>query len=1120
MIDNNEGKVIIDMERSMWINASAGSGKTTLLIKRLIALLINKRKNIICITFTRAAAAEMQNRLNNILSKLPLMQDSEITNFCQEYLEYSSLKSYKRNYSHKDDYKECYKSGHTKLNQEGSFNGPDFNYIRDLFYNADELVKISTIHSFCLSSLQELNPDLNALLLEESGDINLFTDLIDEFLNEEYIFANNLSELLTENSLKEIFQQFLLRYNIDNIDKLNIRRLSNNNNNNINSNSNNNVSNVSSSIRNIKNSDNGSFVTSKSSNIAQENERIIEQLNKFNLNYSAAFNQDVGYRTILLLGYFNKLVAEYRRRRPNKITYNALIDSIIALINTDSGLLYQLSQKIDHILLDEAQDTNLKQWFLIAKLLEEFFIHEKAKGVQAKTIFIVGDSKQSIYSFQGASPLIFEGFYSLIKAQDIRNDQLLKIEINTSYRASAPILELVDHIFNCNNLQITEAGPLKHNIFRKEDLGYTEIWPFIKNFKKAEEREVEGEPRLLAAQQIAAKIKEWIINKRLLPAKSRLVRASDCAILVAHRSSFISHLQLELQKHNIPINFIGKIKIADSEILSLLLIIGKFIIAPYDELNLIKLLKAPIFNITDGEIFNIKTKDLETNLWSHIENIENIEKKEKAKNIEKYIKEATNFHAILEKPKSEENKELSNNRIFYAAKILAQWLRVFGSPFNIYTKIITKEVSKRLELYYGTQCAFYLEIFLDNAFKYASMPSFIERISAEDAQLEINSGNNEGVTISTVHGAKGQQFPIVFLSDSNYIPQQKDILLYNEDNLPFWYKNENIEYFEKIKASRKKEIYEEYLRLLYVGLTRAEEEIYILAWGNNIRKNSWYELCLNAFEEIGRPADIEGSYFYTNYNSDNNYHNYYNYHNYKDDCHNSFNSFTSPKLADSILAKVSLELRAESAFQNIKNSKNADDYNLNNKLKEKEESPGPLKEAISSIILSDVIHYDIKNYQGILAHKILQYIFAVEAYDRVEWLENFLANFGLELTLKESENIKSKILEFLNPQEAEDLELIAQLESQKTRTELELLYCPNPSPDYKRQQLKSELLRLDSLIINEIENSILIIDYKTKQERNINNNINNKIEEQLEKYKQAIETIYPNKIVKTKIFWL
>lgn len=675
---------VTNIDNSVWINASAGCGKTALLVKRLVSLLVQKQKNIICITFTKAAANEMYNRLFGVLTQINSKSEEELVLFLSEYLNYS-----------------------------GEI---DYSYVKSLLYRCDDLLVINTFHSFCLNAIQGYD---RKEVQEENFSLNL---IIDEFIRKRCVFPTKISQMLTEYKLSEILSDL-------------------------------------------------------ASNIHKNHDEVIQMLD-------SGFHEETAGQTKQILHFFDHISKVYRERNGSPLTFDSIIDEFIG---KKMWNVFEVTSRIDHILVDEAQDTNLKQWYIIAKLCEEFFIQDSCK----KSIFVVGDNKQSIYGFQGANPSIFDSFYYILKSHDVEN-RLTKIEINKSYRSAPIILKFVDRVFSDIDLLPDMKQTVHHDVHNENYTGCVAIHPL---FSSADELAIE----------ISSKIKGWLDNNRVV--NGREIQPSDIAVLVVHRTAFVTQLKSELHRLNIEVNFIGKIRINDNEILKLLIAIGNFFIYKYDEISLISILKS--LGYDDHFILKAKTASTDINLYDHIKDTE-------------------------------------------IGKLLESWLSFYGTTFEIYTNILTADVVEKLKKFYGSEFDYYLDIFLDNALNEDSIYKFLDLVGREGATFNVSSGNGNGVTISTVHGSKGLEYPVVFIADSNYVPVYRELFVYNEDQIPFWYTEDDVEYFENLKNNKKRDAYHEYLRLLYVALTRAVNEIYIFGTGEKIKNRSWYEICLNTLKSVGK----------------------------------------------------------------------------------------------------------------------------------------------------------------------------------------------------------------------------------------------------------------------------
>ena len=170
------------------------------------------------------------------------------------------------------------------------------------------------------------------------------------------------------------------------------------------------------------------------------------------------------------------------------LDFDDLIDRAEALLarpGTAAWVLWRLDGGIDHILVDEAQDTSPAQWRVIEALSEEFFAGRGARDVE-RTIFVVGDEKQSIYSFQGAEPGEFaaKAAHYTDRLEAI-GSELQRCDLLYSFRSARPILELVDGYSPVPRARDSPRIAITRSTRPKP--GRVELWPFLPKPEKPEE---------------------------------------------------------------------------------------------------------------------------------------------------------------------------------------------------------------------------------------------------------------------------------------------------------------------------------------------------------------------------------------------------------------------------------------------------------------------------------------------------------------------------------------------------------------------------------------------------------------------------------------------------------
>lgn len=558
-----------------------------------------------------------------------------------------------------------------------------------------------------------------------------------------------------------------------------------------------------------------------------------ERTQRFNQQLNSQISAELNFALcIIVKNVLSEL--EVSKKQIGLVEYDDLILNTLELLKDSeyaNWILYNLDFVIDHILVDEAQDLNPIQWELIKILSLEFFSGDSAREIN-RTLFIVGDYKQSIYSFQGAEPSAFLQVKNYFASKVTQAQKIWReLTLNTSFRTTAPVLNLVDTIFNSDQIKFSlEDTIVKHIPYRNGE-GYYDIWKISEKETAKPKNDIWQlpqmdkdiiDPKLKLAKAISTTIDSWLQNRRLLHGHKRKIEPQDIMILVRKRSDFTKILSSELKKLNISVSDQERQNAIDNLIILDLLAIAKFIYLPEDDLNLANLLKSPIIGITEQELFKIAHNRPKT-LWEALQNF----------------------------PKP---YEYLNSLSSYAKS---------ANLYELYHKILELDY-KKLEFIarFGDQAIEVIDQFLDLIFKYKSthtesLIGFIHWLETSGIELEspqLSSQNT--IKITTVHGAKGLQAPIVILADAASSEQSP------HENI-FWQKtydshNATLDYFlyfssykefdsqslQQIKNQDKQTRSSENQRLLYVAMTRAEDELYIAGWENNKLDNSWYNLLL------------------------------------------------------------------------------------------------------------------------------------------------------------------------------------------------------------------------------------------------------------------------------------
>ncbi len=520
---------------------------------------------------------------------------------------------------------------------------------------------------------------------------------------------------------------------------------------------------------------------------------------------------------------------------------------------TAAWVLYRLDADLAHLLVDEAQDTSPAQWELITALTGEFFSGEGA-GEKPRTLFAVGDEKQSIYSFQGAEPKAFAEHGRLF-AKRARAAEMpwRQSSFTVSRRSTSAVLQAVDLVFRGEAaVGLTADGAvIRHEAHRIGEAGLVEIWPPV----KAEKREAApawepfaeeaggADPCAVLAERIAKQIRHWLDLREILTSENRPVTAGDILILVRKRKPFTDRMVKALKEHGIPVAGADRMRLTEQLAVMDLMVLGDFLLLPEDDLALATLLKTPFFGFDDDDLFTIG-----------------------------YGRPGSLWQALQAQAPS---------KPVYGAAVarLEAWQSAARGqpPFEFYSARLEQDgLRAALLARLGPDAADAIGEFLNLALRYeASEPPTLQaflhwlRISDPEIIRDMEQDRDE-VRVMTVHGAKGLEAPIVFLADTCAFKAGENAIVPlpiagtppGSPKLPVWVLN-GAARIEAIKAARegiKLAEREEYHRLLYVAMTRARDRLYVAGVenGNGRSKGCWWDLIVGGLE--GRLVAAEDAF--------------------------------------------------------------------------------------------------------------------------------------------------------------------------------------------------------------------------------------------------------------------
>jgi len=528
---------------------------------------------------------------------------------------------------------------------------------------------------------------------------------------------------------------------------------------------------------------------------------------------------------------------EERKRAQGALDYEDLVTGALDLLRRPGvapWVLFKLDGGLDHILLDEAQDTNPEQWEIVAALAEEFFAGDSAHD-RTRTIFAVGDAKQSIYSFQRADPQAYLRMRRHFETRTAAAEQEWRVvPLEISFRSTEPVLQAIDAIFRQDAARdgvALDDRPIRHVASRAGQAGLVELWPPVepqpdKDFDLSAlpvTRRRIAEPCTRLAQAIAATIKGWLDRSEMLEARGRPIRPGDVMVLVRRRNEFVGELLRALKQRRVPVAGADRLILTEQLVVQDLVALGRFLLFPDDDLTLAAVLKGPLFALDEETLFDLAHARGKEHLWERL------------------------------RSRGETDAALRQ-----VAKRLSAFLARadFVPPYELYAEILGAKGGRRVLVErIGAEAEDAVEEFLGLALAYErehvpSLQGFLRWLAAGDTEVKRDFGARprDEVRILTVHGAKGLETPIVFLPDTMQLPKPSETLLWTEkEGLPLWRPRAEFTvpfYTSEREALRRREL-QEYRRLLYVGLSRAQDRLYVCGWQTRAapQQGCWHGLC-------------------------------------------------------------------------------------------------------------------------------------------------------------------------------------------------------------------------------------------------------------------------------------
>jgi ATP-dependent helicase/nuclease subunit A len=531
------------------------------------------------------------------------------------------------------------------------------------------------------------------------------------------------------------------------------------------------------------------------------------------------------------------------REQSARLSYGDLIAHTAGLL-VDPGaawVLYKLDGGIEHLLLDEVQDTAPAQWEIASALAAEFFAGEGAREAQ-RSIFAVGDAKQSIFSFQGADLRSFVEYRGKFRAQAKGAGRVwLDGELSVSFRSSAPVLALTDAVFGSGPARagVLEADEvLAHGVSRAGQAGRVTLWPLTPAQEAEAPPEWDVPETYHHAQTARAALAERIadyVQARLgqpLPSRGRAARPGDFLILVRQRNTLVGAINTALKGRGIPVAGADRVELTAQIAVGDMLALCDALLLPEDDLAFAQYLASPLGGLSDESLMELalgRRGGLVAALFA------------RAGERADWAAAKAFFEALRGKTD------------FYSPyALLAEALDVLGGRARLLRRL-------------GPEAAEPLDELLAEALAYqhaepASLQGFLARLRQAGAVIKRESGAGaDEVRIMTVHGAKGLQAPIVILPDTTGVPKAGEKLFWL-DGVPVYCPRTELRNaaVAAAAAAHKRAQEDEQNRLLYVALTRAEDELLVCgAEGKRApTAGCWYESVTAGFARLEtREAD-------------------------------------------------------------------------------------------------------------------------------------------------------------------------------------------------------------------------------------------------------------------------
>jgi len=877
-------RAVADPDVSAWVVANAGSGKTHVLAQRVINLLLQgvQPEKILCITFTKAAAANMAKRVFDTLAEWPTLEDSALDDAIR---------------------------ARSNMTPDPACRA----LARRLFARALETpggLKVQTIHAFCAQLLHQFPFEANVAarftVLDETEQTQLLERLTLDVLlsgarDGDSPIGRALDVVLTAASdqsfreavrsaitARETIARWIIKaggveaataamsrqLGLDPSDSRKVvedeffshaliaatewptiaaalerggkndsdqgRRFGR-------------LSSLSGSARlrtyldifctTTDRAPRKSIVTQAIEDTQLSNRLIAEQARVCALleRWRAVVCRD---RSAALLTIVNEILQRYEdeKKRRGLVDYDDLIDKTLELLgNVDSAWVhYKLDFGIDHLLIDEAQDTSSKQWQIVRGLAAEFTAGAGARDTR-RTVFAVGDEKQSIYSFQNAAPKEFaEMRRHFERAHQAGQPAFIAREFTYSFRSGTNILAAVDAVFSdkpvAASVSSDPTGFPPHSALPDAPAGLVEIWEPVEPEKSADidgwdapfDQASETSTRVRLARRIARTVRRLVESREPIGTSGRALRYGDVLVLVRQRGELFESIIRALKNEKVDVAGADRLMLTEHIAVMDLMVLADALLLPEDDLALATALRSPLFGFDDEDLFAIA--------WD---------------------RGPSSLHAAL-------TRRTGAKPLFTEAVVLLGKLAELArreTPFAFFAQVLGAGGGRqRILARLGPEANDAIDEFLNLALEYErretpSLHGFLAwlRQARAEVKRDMEIARDE-VRVMTVHGAKGLEAPLVILADTMTPPAgpRQPRLLQLPGNIVIW-AGRKVDDSSPVAAARQSALVEasdEYRRLLYVAMTRAANRLIICGADTEKKRpdDCWYDLIRRALD--------------------------------------------------------------------------------------------------------------------------------------------------------------------------------------------------------------------------------------------------------------------------------